>query len=179
MPKIPGLIGTPTNRLINTWIGIDPGQKGGIATISKNEVGKIDVDYQVMPETMLEIGQILKAISLYDGEVVAVIERVHSMPKQSAQSGFTFGRGVGWLEMALSLLGISAEPVDPRKWMKELSIPTRGKDISKTEGKEILRLHAQRLFPALPIWKEPKSKGRQLAICDSLLLAHYARKVYP
>ncbi len=68
----------------------------------------------------------------------------------------------------ITLLGYNVEK------MKALGIPS-GKGETKGQKKEKLRAKAQQLFPELPIWKTPKTKGIQLAIADALLIAHYCR----
>lgn len=159
------------------YIGIDPGGSGGgLALLSSQEV----VEAVAMPKTERDLWDKLESWSLLarnSGKMktYAVIERVHSMPSQSAQSGFSFGLNYGQCRLALIALGIPFDDPAPQTWMKALNIPSSLSGAKKAEKKEKLRAKAQQLFPELPIWKQPKSKGIQLAICDALLIAHYCR----
>lgn len=157
-----------------TYIGIDPGQKGGLVSICQ---GKI-LSAIAMPSSERDIADWFQQFENREADnqmVKAVIERVHSMPKQGVASSFQFGKGYGFLRGCLISSGIAFEDIPPQTWMKSLHIPSV-KGSSKGEQKEKLRAKAQQLFPALPLWKELKSKGKQLAIADALLLAHYCQR---
>lgn len=149
-------------------LGIDPGKQGGIVHLPKSGV----VHYWTMPETEYDVAQVIRELS--GVVVVCYIEKVHSMPNQSAQSGFTFGMGYGGLRMALIMAEIPFQEVTPRKWQAEFSIPSRKPTENKTEFKKKLRAKAQQLFPTLEIWKCLMKD--QLAVCDALLIAEYGRR---
>ena len=75
-------------------------------------------------------------------------------------SSFSFGRGYGNLEMALTAAGIPFERVRPQVWQKALGCMTKGdKNVSKRK--------AQELFPQLKITH---------ATADALLLAEFGRR---
>jgi hypothetical protein len=80
--------------------------------------------------------------------------------------------------MALTSAGIPFEPIRPQAWQKALGITPRKKTESKPDFKNRLRAKAQQLYPSLPLWSEPKSKGKQLALCDALLIATYCKRKY-
>lgn len=174
MPKLSkGYIsnqGLVDNKPSTLYIGIDPGQKGGLVSF---ECGNVDYDH--MPDTERSIWEWFDNYSNYKDYAFAVIEKVHSMPSQSSQSGFTFGMGYGGLRMALIAAGIPFEEVTPQKWQKALGVVPIKKTESKSDFKNRLLAMAQQLYPQLPIWKEPRSKGKQLAICDALLIARYCQ----
>jgi crossover junction endodeoxyribonuclease RuvC len=155
------------------FIGVDPGQQGGLVAICKGVVG-----YAPMPETDRDVWEWFDEWTAAGLMSVAraVIEKVHSMPKQGIASAFTFGAGYGALRMALTAARIPFEEVTPQAWQKALAIPKCAKTESKPQFKMRLRAKAQQLFPTLPIWSEPKSKGRQLAIADALLIAEFCRR---
>lgn len=145
-----------------TFIGIDPGQSGGIGVI--NGAG-----YYVdkMPETERDIFNYLVSVVAQSdcGQggvalVSAVIEQVHSMPGQGVVSSFKFGMSYGALRMALICSGIPFETVTPQKWQKELQCLSRG-------NKNVTKKKAQELFPKLKITH---------ATADAILLAEYARR---
>jgi Holliday junction resolvasome RuvABC endonuclease subunit len=89
----------------------------------------------------------------------AYIESVHSSPQMGVTSAFTFGRGFGWLEMALTAANVPFERITPQKWQKAMGCLTKGdKNVSKRK--------AQELFPDIKVTH---------AIADSLLIAEYGR----
>lgn len=160
MPK------TPIKQVhrICQYMGVDPGQKGGFAFLSYDKKRCTVIP---MPETEEDIFRLIKYCP---SEVVhhALIERVHSMPQQSSQSGFTFGMGYGGLRMAMIACKIPFEEVTPRVWQKEFSIKLKGKNETKTQFKKRIVAKAQQLFP--------RQKGIDLRTADALLIAEYCRR---
>lgn len=167
MPKIK----EPTKPRL--FVGIDPGKQGGIASVLESN-SELLVEYYPMPDKLWQVWATIQG--LQDGRTpFIVLEQVHSMPNQSAQSGFTFGRGVGNLEMAIVASKIAYDEVPPQRWMKALGIPTV-KGSTPTQRKEALRKKCQMLFPDLMLWQE--TKKLQLSVCDAILIAEYARRTY-
>jgi hypothetical protein len=72
-------------------------------------------------------------------------------------SAFSFGRGYGNLEMALTAARIPFERVRPQVWMKALGCMTKG-------DKNITKKLASELFPNIKCTH---------AVSDALLLAYY------
>lgn len=168
MPKIPTEVSEVPNRI---YIGIDPGQAGGLVALFSS--GRIEAT--PMPATERDIWLWFRDLGEFN-IAHAVIEKVHSMPDQSSQSSFTFGKGYGGLRMCLVAAGIPFEEVDPRSWQKALAIPSKKKEESKGAWKNRLLALAQQLYPVLPLWTEKKAKGKQLAIADALLIATYCQR---
>lgn len=161
-----------------TYVGIDPGQSGGIC-IMETENGKIcGIDIHHMPQTEYDLWDFFA--NELDSSAVAIVEVVHAYPKQGVSSAFTFGRWYGAVRMACTGQGITMYEIRPEVWQKALGIPPRKKKKEGKQGetkekhKEKLRAVAQRMFPALPVWKGLKKV--QLAICDALLLAEFLRR---
>jgi hypothetical protein len=143
-------------------IGIDPGANGGIAWIDYN--GKACVEK--IPDTLQDLWELLCDITSYpkssiDGRSYkAYIEQVASSPQMGVVSAFSFGRGYGNLEMALTAAGIPFERVRPQVWQKALGCMTKGdKNVSKSK--------AQELFPDRKVTH---------ATADALLIAYYGTK---
>jgi crossover junction endodeoxyribonuclease RuvC len=140
---------------MKVFIGIDPGQAGGIAFVTAD--GK--AWFHKMPETDSDVLDILDSANEYEKR--ALLEKVHAMPKQGVTSSFTFGVGYGALGMALLASRIPFERVTPQAWQKAMGCLTGGdKNVSKRK--------AQELFPTLKITH---------AVADALLIAEYARRV--
>jgi hypothetical protein len=143
-------------------IGVDPGANGGIAWITSD--GKACVEK--MPDTLQDLWELVESIGFEAPDftpyqIKAYIEQVSSSPQMGVVSAFSFGRGYGNLEMALTAAGISFERVRPQVWQKALGCMTKGdKNVSKRK--------AQELFPDRKITH---------ATADALLIAHYGTKL--
>lgn len=153
-----------------TFIGIDPGKQGGIAAIRPNG----EISWWLMPSGDLELLTVLQKEIDTGGTVVAGIEYVHSMPGEGHKGAFTFGTNVGQLSMAIAASGFKKVEVPPRTWQAFFKIKPRGKQ-SKPAFKNGIRLLAHSTFPKLDLWTIPRTKGKQLAICDALFIAEYVR----
>ena len=95
-----------------TYIGIDPGQKGGIAVLG-------DTKYTVYPysdDWMKEIAEMFK-----NSQVFAVVEKVGAMPGQGVTSMFNFGKSFGYILGVLEANKIPYQLVPPQTWKKEFS----------------------------------------------------------
>lgn len=156
------------------YIGIDPGIDGAVAVTGD---GWTHIDFTDTPNIadgtkrrpdaagMAAILRELKS-SLEAERLFAVIERVHSMPKQGVASSFTFGVGYGiWLGI-LAALEIPFIDVTPQCWKKALM---EGRD--KDKGASIIV--AKQLFPfAAAQLARKKDHGR----ADAALLMEYGRR---
>ena len=142
-------------------IGVDPGANGGIAWITSD--GKACVEK--MPDTLQDLWELVESIGFEAPDftpyqIKAYLEAVSSSPQMGVVSSFSFGRGYGNLEMALTAAGIPFERVRPQVWQKALGCMTKGdKNVSKRK--------AQELFPSMKVTH---------ATADALLIAHYGTK---
>jgi len=139
-----------------TTIGVDPGVNGAIAWIVD---GKPCVEK--MPDTLQDLWLLVESIVYHDHpynpNCRAYLEAVSSSPQMGVVSSFTFGRGYGNLEMALTAAGIPFERVRPQVWQKSLGCLTKG-------DKNITKRKAQEMFPGIKVTH---------ATADALLIAHY------
>lgn len=162
------------------FMGIDPGKQGGIVVLAYQHhlgiPGHCVVDYVQMPESELDLWVHLDPWK--NRNCVACMEAVSSRPGEGVVSSFTFGQGVGRLKMALTAAQIRYELIRPQVWQKELGVVGRKKGESKAALKERARVRAQALYPSLDLWSIPRSKGKQMSICDALLLADYCVRQY-
>jgi crossover junction endodeoxyribonuclease RuvC len=155
-----------------TFIGIDPGLDGAIATI-----GPLAVRTQKTPifsgerrqMNLPECGRILSDLT-EQGPVFAVIEKVGAMPKQGVSSTFSFGKGYGqWLGM-LAAYRIAYQEVTPQAWKKAL---LEGTDKSKTASIN----RAASLFPGISFIPEGCRTPHD-GMAEALLIAEYGRRMY-
>ena len=143
-----------------TIIGIDVGANGAIAWITN---GKPCVEK--MPDTLQDLWELFGSIThslmpVDERYFKAYIEQISSSPQMGVVSAFSFGRGYGNLEMALTASGIPFERVRPQVWQKTLGCMTKG-------DKNVTKRKAQELFPSLKITH---------ATADALLIAEYGTK---
>ena len=97
-----------------------------------------------MPDTLQDLWELVVSISLEAGTggmgIRAYLEAVSSSPQMGVVSAFSFGRGYGNLEMALTAAGIPFERVRPQVWQKALGCMTKGdKNVSKRKAQELFR----------------------------------------
>lgn len=138
------------------FIGIDPGDSGGIAVI---DAYTNTVHTCKLSETEQDVWTWLnETVNMIDA--VATIEQVHSMPQQSSQSGFTFGRSYGFLIGLLTAISVPYKFVTPQKWQKGMQCLTKS-------DKNVSKAAAQRLWPKVKMTH---------AIADALLIAEFGRK---
>ena len=147
-------------------IGIDPGNNGGIAVYSP--VYERVVDLIKMPPTPQELFNTLSEYTTdqYDGDIVCYLEKVGGMPGQGGSAMFNFGKGFGYLEMALIALKIPTVTITPAVWQKPLQLGT-SKGMTKTQWKNKLKAKAEQLFPYISkvtLWS-----------ADALLICEYGR----
>lgn len=149
------------------WIGIDPGLAGGIAIIT-------DIDVEVTPTLLegdeIDIGQMRCWLETYIDirQPVAIIEKVHSMPEQSAQSGFTFGLVTGEMRGMLKAMYIPFFTITPQAWKKAVLV---GTDHSKDAAIAFCR----NAYPNIPLLATSRSRTPHTGIADALCMAHYGK----
>lgn len=149
---------------MRTYIGIDPGQNGGIAVLAGEEVETFK-----MPAIYPDIYLLFCELVTTYGSITAILEDVgQGMPGQSSSATAKFARHMGHLEMALLAVGVRTEMVKPQKWQKIFSNTIgNSRGLEKRDWKNRLKAEAQRLFPgqSVTLWS-----------ADALLIAEYGRR---
>ena len=161
------------------YIGIDPGLSGavgvltdvlntGVYAASVFDTPTVLVEGEKSKHKYLTTAMALLLKPFADRQdVLAVLENVHSMPKQGVASSFCFGEGKGIWEGILASFEIHTELVSPQRWKKEI-MADQGKE------KSAARFKAMQLFPSLADQlKLVKHDGR----AEALLMAEYARRL--
>lgn len=162
------------------YIGIDPGLSGALAVINDGTSDWHSADIYVWdtPTALVE-GEKTKreylasamAVLLkpYENrkDVLAILEHVHSMPKQGVASSFRFGEGKGLWEGILAAYCIPTELISPQRWKKAILV-------DMGQEKSASRFKAMALFPQLAEQlKLVKHDGR----AEALLMAEYGRRI--
>lgn len=129
----------------NMWMGIDPGQTGGLACIGSNNL--ITALYPFDDLSPWEIHKKMSDIKKAWPGVKACIEAVGAFPGQGVHSMFVFGQNYGMLQGFLIALEIPFEKVSPVTWKKAVGLARKTGLTSRKERKFLSRSMAQRLFP--------------------------------
>lgn len=154
--------------------GIDPGQKGGWATIRAN--GDVEV-FSMPPELsspMYFFAGYLNGLRMAAGteELHVFIEKAQAMPKQGVSSMFTYGVHFGTLLGIIMAYRVKHTLVPPRTWASKIHAGTKAGD-PKHRTLEAVR----RLFPAVDLLETPRCKKPHSGKVDALAIAEYGRRV--
>jgi len=144
-------------------IGIDVGKSGGVAIIDSIKTENAPITAVKCPETVADMSKLITWHKWDCRDLLCVIEKVHSMPKQGVKSMFTFGKNFGqWLGI-LAAFEIPYIEVTPQKWMKYYGAMPKDKKDRKTHLKHL----AQSLYPSINV---------TLYTADAILMAHYCKQ---
>lgn len=145
-------------------VGIDPGADG--AAVLLDHDGNFICQELFKEATLHDVADTLAEwIDIAEGQIVAMLEQVGSMPKQGVSSSFKFGRSYGQLEGLLTGLRIAYKYVAPAKWKRAMGC-IAPPNSTQTEKKRIDKAAAQRLWPA--VRKITNSNA------DAMLIAKYS-----
>lgn len=161
------------------YIGIDPGQKGGIAIIKEiirnpmeDDIQKIELLETPLNDKEIDVMSIAMFLRMHITEnekAFCIIEKAQPMPKQGVTSVFNYGEGYGELKSMLKFLKIPFQEVRPQVWKKEFNLNTDKKRSAST---------CINLFPNI---KEqlytPRGRLKD-GIAEALLLAEYGKRKY-
>ena len=147
-------------------IGIDPGQKGGIACLDSGFM---------MVKPMPDIDSCWNWLELLivRGGTTAYVEKVHSMPKQGVASTFKFGMGYGFIRGLLAGLGVPTVLVSPQTW-KKVMLAGENKDDQKTAAVAV----ASRLWPNVDFRPSSKCRKPSDGMAEAALIAEYGRRAF-
>lgn len=134
-------------------LGIDPGSSGAFA-VYDTETRRIVGDILRMPVWQQVVGKrkrkridslaLAEMMDTYNlmGIDLVVIEAVGGRPGQNAMNAFTFGYGVGQLNMACIYSKIPMDTIEPATWKQVLRVPGK----SRADDTAILA-RAEEIFP--------------------------------
>ena len=140
-------------------LGIDPGKNGAFAIY---DTGTTKIFAADAPKVIEKIDPVTFAaeLAIWSPDR-AVIERVHSMPKQGVASSFNFGLAYGVVLGIVAAMKVPTLHVAPTKWKKHFGL---------SSDKEQSRARALQLWPErAELFKRKKDDGR----AEAALLAKY------
>ena len=138
------------------FMGADCGKHGCIVVIE----GKQIVEVKRSPNR-----EDIKYMCSTYSNAFTTIEKVHSMPRDSNQGAFTFGKNYGWYEQAFTDFNIKYIEVDSRTWLSLYNL-------SSIKMDSIVK--AIHLFPQLKTMIDMKRKDAD-GIAQAALIALYGR----
>lgn len=162
-------------------IAIDPGSKGVVTILYPD--GRMDhhfLAYEDRKDTLEAVRKAKRSNPLC--RAVAVMEEVHAIFGSSAKATFAFGEIFGWLKAMVFCADIPLVLVPPKTWQGEVW-RTRDKVYKAGGGvKRVLDTKAtsiaaaRRLFPDRSLKRTESCKSPDDNLCDSMLIAEYARR---
>lgn len=157
-----------------TIIGIDPGAKGGIATLFSD-----DPDPIVQPYSDMNLRDRLRT-ETDDGwdtnNIIVYVEAVHAMKNDGKGKAFAFGRNYGKI-LGILFCYIPEEQikfVHPQTWKKEFGLINSKLD--KKQKKLISIAKAKELFPDTNLLPTHRCKKESDGMAEALLIAEYGRR---
>ena len=155
------------------YLGLDVGSKGALTVIHNDEPLN---SYSFVDYDMAQICDILRDYKSY-GPCYAVIEDVHAVYGSAAKATFEFGYNKGVLVGLLTALQIPYSLVPPKTWQSAVwERCDKVMDGKKVKTKETSINCAKRIFPNVNLKRYERCKNPDDGICDSLLMAEYARR---
>ena len=160
------------------FLGIDPGKKGGLCVL--DNTGQIR-ECIVMPTEGTDISPHLLWNELdrfrrdYHG-LRAWTERVNSREGSSGKAMFTFGKGFGYLVMAMVGLKIPFQMVPPSTWTKEMH-KGLGKQYRDTKDRSLAM--ARRLWPDQTWLETDRCRKPHDGMYEAALIGEWARRNGP
>ena len=155
--------------ILTAYVGVDPGLSGAIAVLygDKAEVYDIPtmkkgdgaVKYEIDPSGMHRL--LLVALGTKP-HAKAALERVNSMPGQSASSTFSLGDSFGVCRSVLTLSKLPLMYVTPMAWKKYFKL---------TKEKEEARAMAIKLYPDVELHLK-----KHIDRAEALLIATYLKE---
>lgn len=144
------------------YIGIDPGNNGGLAWIKDS--GKAHAERLSLTTLASRLRVVTK-----NGMTPSVcyLEQVHAMPKQGTVSTFSFGQNYGFIIGTLEAVGVRYELVAPQKWKKAMGV---------TANKETSVRKCQELFPGINLKATARSRKDHDGMAEAVLIAEYGRR---
>src|SRR5215207_2657041 len=140
-------------------LGADPGSSGAIAFWFPDQPDHIVVQDVPVVDGQLDPITLARRIDQMK-PTLAVVERVHAMPKQGVSSTFKFGMAYGMVLGVIATQRIPLHLVTPARWKKVFNL---------SADKEEARALAIRLWPGCDQFSRKMDHGR----AEASLLARY------
>jgi crossover junction endodeoxyribonuclease RuvC len=152
---------------MTTYVGIDPGLKGGIvALFPDNSTASIPIPTKKGRVDPKAIADFFRALS---APCLVVIEKIGSRPGNGVVSMFAFGEGYGKILGVLETLDIYYLEKTPRSW-KDCVLSNTKKD------KAAAISYCKNNYPNIDLLRGKKNEHDGIA--DAACIARYAQLIY-
>jgi hypothetical protein len=164
---------------MNTYIGIDLGQKGGIVSLTTyldiERVSSRDMPLDTFGH--LNIPTLFTTFTYLLGEhknIRIIFEDITTLHTASKMSNLSLGKQSGAVEALCVALNLPYAKVPPKEWQAEMfkDLPPLRKKNGTSDTKGLAFIAAKKYFPNVKIQKTKDG------ITDALLIAEYGRRVY-
>jgi len=153
------------------YVGIDPGEKGGIAGVADNWL-----IVEPMPDTHL-LADVFDDWHKKHKIAHVFLEKGQAMPWHSRSSTFKYGHHCGFIEAVLYTLRISYTLIGPQQWQKEMFKGTNARQGKKKRNPKDRALEScSRLFPREKFLATARSTKPHDGMIDALLMAECCRR---
>ena len=155
---------------MSIWIGVDPGQKGGVSILIPNREPVVKIwNNEDFIHDMRDVHTLIErtALSGENWSAIAAVEKVGAMPKQGLSSTFSFGKSAGFIEGVLAALSIPYQLIPPREWKKLF-----GLNSDKQKSIDVCK----HLYPDVCLLPNERCRKESDGMAESLLLATYAKR---
>lgn len=154
------------------YIGLDPGVNGCCSYIHGDSIESFSFQDYDMTDIYYKLLDIQHLDQCY-----AVVEDIHAVFGSSAKSTFNFGFNKGWIIGMLTALRIPYSLIPPKTWQNGVwERCDKVMDGKKVKTKETSINCAKRILPNASLRRTPRCTKPDDGICDSLLMAEYARR---
>lgn len=169
------------------WVGIDPGLNGALAFVSEDGSAHVigTPTYKVKRgkknKSEYDIDMMCTALAPLSGRNVIICQELtHAMPGNGNVSMYSFGRGHGLWEGAVSSMGIPLIFSLPQQWkkiypsllVKTANLDKKDKQKAKAESKKQAIVLAKNMFSQLENkLKKVSDDGK----AEALLIANYCK----
>lgn len=150
------------------YLGIDPGQSGGLALIDGDRIECCPMPLAGKAVDWCEVANWITHLAPASRASVAYVEKVGAMPKQGVSSTFKFGVNVGGIHGVLGALGVPMVLVTPQSWKKRVLAGT-AKD--KAAAIDFCR----RRWPHVSLLASERCRKPHDGMAEALCLARFAQ----
>lgn len=143
-------------------IGIDPGKKGGIATLVDGAI--CNVYPMPLGGNEIDVKKLGWYISSVQPDCAVWIEKLHPMPKNGSISAFRLGENYGTIKAIVRAMGVSLFEVPPQTWKKVI---LSGTDKSKAAAIDF----CLKTWPGVNLLPTERSRMPSDGMADALCIA--------
>lgn len=155
---------------LNLVFGIDPGRRGGIAALASTDDRFQVIEVIPTPTNgpLIDLGAaqefIAGVLADYEGDPLAIIEKVGAMPKQGVTGMFRFGFNTGAWHGVFAGMGITVRSVTPQAWKKAVLWGT-------AKDKRAAINHVIRTYPDVNLLPTKRSRKFHDGMADAICIA--------